>query len=453
MSEDALPASSPLLGALPAIVGENISVQLSEDAVKNAGLPGRFANLKGRALTPTPDAQRVPIFGGEVIAYSRRVGFGTILLLPIDPSSFLFQDTNKAHAFWRPLVAGAVLLEEPKKEEQVNGNIYNNTWNEPTYQRRINATTAVMDRIGDIPGAGQFGFWYIALAMSCLMLVVGPIDWIVLKRLGKQPWTWATTTGWIVLITLGAVYLGHVFKSGDLHYRTMRLVDQADGLIVATTDATAIYSPRSTNYTIDADPESWCEPMTANAYWSRGGIKIDIDFHQDYRGTTPLPMRVNVWNVRFLLAQQMTAAPPVVEALLHLEHRGAQDFVVGTVTNRAAVPLARVAVECRAGFVVDVSSVIAPGATRNVDLPLQPGVGVFKYEEMRQYTQAPSINAWDLAVDRTIQLESMLRERGDIACVYATAQDPPVAAELSPAPTQQHHWQLIRAIVPLEKKD
>jgi hypothetical protein len=110
-------------------------------------------------------------------------------------------------------------------------------------------------------------------------------------------------------------------------------------------------------------------------------------------------------------------------------------------------------VECRAGYVVDVSSVIAPGATKNMDLPLATGISVFKYDELRQYNEAPTVNSWDFAIDRTLQLETMIKERGDIACVYATAQDPAASAELSPAPTQQQHWQLIRAIVMLEKKD
>ncbi len=50
-----------------------------------------------------------------------------------------------------------------------------------------------------------------------------------IKRLGKQPWTWVTTSGFVVLVTVGAIYVGHIFKSGDLHFRTTSIIDESHG--------------------------------------------------------------------------------------------------------------------------------------------------------------------------------------------------------------------------------
>src|SRR4029453_16674355 len=102
--------------------------------------------------------------------------------------------------------------------------------------REATALRQVGDLLGNVPGAGRFGFGYVAGILIAMMVIVGPVDWLLLKKLGRQPWTWATTTGWIALVTLSAVYAGHLFKSGDLHFRTFQLVDQADGLALARTD-------------------------------------------------------------------------------------------------------------------------------------------------------------------------------------------------------------------------
>src|SRR3712207_8616828 len=68
---------------------------------------------------------------------------------------------------------------------------------------------------------------------------------IFLKKLGRQPWTWVTTGGWVALINLGAIYAGHVFKSGELHYRTVELVDQIGRVHVWTPVKARIRMPSS----------------------------------------------------------------------------------------------------------------------------------------------------------------------------------------------------------------
>src|SRR5262249_18706100 len=145
--------------------------------------------------------------------------------------------------FWRPLIGDAIQFNSPNQQK----NYYTQNI-DVSASRRAMAANRVMDMLGNVPGLGSFDFFYIALVMCGMMVIVGPIDWIVLKKLGRQPWTWTTTAGWIALITLGAMYIGSMFKSGDLHFRTLRLIDQADGMCIADTDAIGIYSPRTGEY-------------------------------------------------------------------------------------------------------------------------------------------------------------------------------------------------------------
>ncbi|HEY7090424.1 MAG TPA: hypothetical protein VH518_20170, partial [Tepidisphaeraceae bacterium] len=126
MGEEQLPPASPLMNVLPATVGDNTSVTVSPAALKSAGLPPRFGNLKGRLLTPIEGATPVDMFGGEIKAYRRDLGLGTILLLPVDCSSLLFENETKPTLFWTPLLAGAVDLTVEDKEGQQNYINYGN---------------------------------------------------------------------------------------------------------------------------------------------------------------------------------------------------------------------------------------------------------------------------------------------------------------------------------------
>jgi hypothetical protein len=324
--------------------------------------------------------------------------------------------------------------------------------------RRSQAASRVMDRLGDVPGAGRFGFTNVALVMIGLMLLVGPIDWIVLKRLGRQPWTWFTTTGWIALITTGAIYIGHALKSGDLHFRTMRMIDQQRDSVVGWVDAVGIYSPRTSEYTIKTDPETWWEPLSMDYGYARSGRKTDIPFHQDYRGNTPREMRINVWNLRFLSSEVSATAPPLLEAQLRFEHRGAgNNQIVGTIKNIGNAPLKDFVIRTKGAYcMMGDAKPLEPGAEMPVDRRLQSNP-----EPTTQYNyygnpyardaQVGIEQYFDMSPERSRRIDTLLRTRDDVVVIYAEAMVAPAIAQLDPPPNAQQHSQMIRAVLPLER--
>jgi hypothetical protein len=296
-----------------------------------------------------------------------------------------------------------------------------------------------------------------------MMLIVGPIDWIVLKRLGRQPWTWTTTAGWIALITLGAVYVGSIFKSGDLHFRTLRLVDQAGGMTVATIDAIGVYSPRTQTYDLQVPSEGWWEPLSADVnYYSSGGMRSDIHFHQDYQGTRPDKMQINVWNLRFLQSQSISPAPAQIDAKLRYEKREGRNFMVGIITSRATQPLKNLRIRVRNGL-CRISQTIQPGETVEINAAFTESDRAFSFGTRQQhgyypYNPAatyppgydPIASIWDLPVDRAVRVDAALSEREDAACIYAEYDAPTPAANLKQTPNHQQHVHLLRALITLE---
>jgi hypothetical protein len=321
-----------------------------------------------------------------------------------------------------------------------------------------------MNFLGDVPGVGAFGFGYVAIVMIGMMLIVGPIDWIVLKRLNRQPWTWITTGGWIALLTLGAVYMGYAFKSGDLHFRTLSMIDQTDGMTVGRIDTFGIYSPLSQNYNVKVDPAGWWEPLAPTMYGSGGRSLVDIRFHQDQQGNRPQTMRVNVWNLQLLQSQSTALAPPAIVSDLKVEKRGDVEHIVGTITSHATgtVNLLRIRAKEKIAKVRLPTTGLAPGALVDVDAPLGLSDEGFRFESERpvpgpggvntvQQTPVPHQNIWDLAPNRSARVDEMLKSRDDVACIYADAIDVPSVVQLENPGAIEKHWQYIRAIVPLNR--
>jgi hypothetical protein len=457
-------AGGAILEILPARIGQNQSFQVDAKAIEDAGLSARFAKLKGRELSPLPGAAAVPMFAGSGLksipaAFRWRAGFGQVLLLPVDVSEFHFNDVKNSEAFWRRLLKNVAEL--PEKDPKNQNNAPNYYYNPNQNTRQSIGLGRTMDWMGNVPGAGKFGFSYIAVVLIGMMVVVGPLDFLVLKWLGRQPWTFFTTAGWIGLITLGAIFVGHVFKSGDLYFRTTSIIDEADGARVAGTNLAAIYSPRTTDYDLETQPGSWWEPASdeTNYYGGGGGLRIDIPAHQDYRSCRLLPVLINVWNLRYFQGMDFDPAPGMLEADLSLSGGpGKLGTITGKITNRASWPISGIKIRTSRG-VAAVPLALLPGQTLPISLSIledhafepPPKEGNNKFARWQQRsgstTQPAIATAADIASGRSDRIDQLLALYPDTACIYGEISADPGAMRLSAESVKQSHWCVVRSLV------
>jgi hypothetical protein len=436
-----MPTSGPLVEIMPASVGENEVLQLDASAVKAAGLPARFAALPGRKLSdPAPSAKRVALLTETGPAgYRHWVGFGQVMLLPADVSQLVFDDPAKAHAFWKQILRDMLLLteKEPEGKPPIR----------PISVVNPGSTEHIFDWLGDVPGAGSFGFSYVAMILIAMMFVVGPVDWFVLKWLGRQPWTWITTAGWIGLITLSGIYIGRIFKSGDVHYRSVTLIDEAGGSRVAKLNLAAIYSPQTAEYDVQVDPESWWRPASQTITFSNSPVRTEIPFHQDYRGNRPLELLINVWNLRFLEGAQFTPAAPIIDAKL----TRSGNTIAGKITNRGAAVLGDVRI--RAGDrIAGFAGTIAPGATLEGSATLESyaPIAPSRTNTQEPTTRPTAVSLAPAAAVQSARIDQVLRNRADIAAVTAMYEAPPEGMSLKVDVMKESHVGVVRALVPLE---
>jgi hypothetical protein len=217
--------------------------------------------------------------------------------------------------------------------------------------------------------------------------------------------------------------------------------------------------------------------------YHRGGPTVDTDFHQvdraDGGGNAPEPMLINVWNLRFLAADQTTAGPALLDGKLDwTPARAAPDDpggqfprVVGTIKNLTGKPVTGVRIRTAAGYARDLGGQatytgrplvdqIDAGASVRVDASVQgspdlpsPGAG-YHYDRYGFQQLGPIADAllWRVAGDlagRRAHRADLLVASGRWAAIYAEAPDAEPPAVLREPDAKQRHYELIRALVPL----
>ncbi len=451
---ESVPDETPIASLLPGKLGPLQTVELGADTLNQSSLPERFKMLGVRPVSPVPEASFFTLLNDQVKVQYRAVGLGRIGILPIDVSSLQFNDGQVYQKFWRELITKMTGLREKKLGE------YYHYGQNPS---QVAALTG-LERIGQIPNTGAFGFSYIAVTMIALMLIVGPIDFFVLKKIGRQPWTWATTIGWIGLITTGALYAGHLMRSGDLHFRTLALYDQVDDKLVASEEIALVYAPKSANYAVKSDPHTWWQPVPSGSLYSRGdNILLPIDTHQDYRGNQPMPLWIDIWNFKFLRGSRYLDQPPVMKADLKL----AGNVITGTITNLSQQTLKDVEIYYHPlGQSIVVEGMIQPEASREIAINLGEQSAPKKKPADPEHEDAAShseyaprgeliktqqySNLFEMSEQRS---NAVLRsaEAGNVV-VFATMMNPKTQTMLDHPLAIVENSAIVRAVLPVGKQ-
>ncbi|MFI5377830.1 MAG: hypothetical protein ACHRHE_00870 [Tepidisphaerales bacterium] len=502
-----LPENSPVLRLLPGAFGSIASVPLSADDQRRLGVEARFDKIPARSFEPAVHCTKLPLLDGRAEISMAPIDLGSVGVISADFGRLAFGTTEAAARFWRPIliqVAGVVPADGVRVR---SGSIFGGSRNAAAEQ--------VIERLGDVQGIGTFDFSYVAWMMLAFAVVVGPIDWFILRQARCPPWTWATTTGWIVLVTTGVLYLGHVFRSGDVHYRTVRVIDQVGNHVVAASDIVGLYSPRTQNYGFIGPEEWWWSPVGfRNEYryyrepraatkmvdmvQDRRGQRITLDHNAD--GTPAGTLPVAVWDLALFEAEAESASqlPAVVSADLQLS---GQSYIRGKIKNLSPATLVNIFIQTRHGELLvtrpqrtfqpsarsravsaeaqspdlprleKAPDAIAPGESMEIDIPVNPrAAGWPEYPRNQGFPRGYPFNAYaqsnrpqqltfecaaaDMHTRCNERIGTLLAGDRDYAVIYAEAVLTASDVKLvygNGAPPRQLHWMVVRALVPLEK--
>ncbi len=212
-----------------------------------------------------------------------------------------------------------------------------------------------IDTFEDVP---VVSFGWVAAFIFLYILIVGPLDYLILKKVFKRlELTWVTFPTVVVTISIGAYFIAYALKGDDLRVNKVDIVEidlhtpQAYG-----TSWFSVFSPRMQNYTLGVEPalsggsargqgpskaKSVVSLMENPAAAARGGstslFRQPYEYANDAAGIEHVP--IPVWSTRMFTASWRTpiaADKPPIEAELKRAKNG---VVTGKIINNLPVDL------------------------------------------------------------------------------------------------------------------
>lgn len=324
-----------LLPYRPAVTIDVAPTSLSgllTDVPRNAtDVPALAGELvRGRALATS---------GDRVIAAETAYGGGGVTLLGVDPGTSWIAGTDAAETMWRRLLPART------NSIAVRGD-----------------DSYLVNAVSQLPALALPPTGGLLALLGGYIVLIGPVNYLVLRRLDRREWAWVTMPLLIVLFAGAAYAYGAVLRGLDVIVHEVAVVRGAPNATEGTAQVyLGIFSPTRGTYQVDVPGGALLTSTINGDFMGGAGGALDI-----VQGD-PAQIRdlvVGFGSLRMVRAEKPTTVPQV-EADLRLEN----GTLRGTVRNASQQRLERPAIVL--GTSVVVLQDLDPGAQADVSLPVR----------------------------------------------------------------------------------
>lgn len=321
-------------------------------AVNGTLLPGAVTTVYGIA----DNGARVPLI------VENKLGYGRVNMLMFDPTLVPIKGWRGMENVYRGLLA--VTTEQPGW-----ANAYRNWYN-------------AGEAVNAIPGIGLPHVLQICVFLAGYIALVGPLNYLFLRRIKRRELAWVTIPAIVVLFT-GITYVASFALRGTrptLHRLTVAQVwetsdrAQVEALI-------GVFSPRREQYDIQLDGDLLLRPLPSDTYY--GGVDTSVEGILLEQGDSMVArnVRVDVGAIKPFVAQGQVPAPKFSSDLVFTV-TGSQSTLTGTIQNLSDVIL-RDAVVLTAGGYESVGDVL-PGSQITTKVTLVAGRAIWSLQSANQ---------------------------------------------------------------------
>lgn len=421
-----LPPKSVLVDALPCAIGINRTVDESS------------ARLNARELSPREGATDLHVL--NQVGYLGTAGFGKIAVLPIDISPMQFPEDPAANALWKSILSPMVKIppigaptELPVAEEDQNlvagPNAAESVGRGPRESRAILPLLSLLGAAGSTPRSDRGGE---LLLLAGIFFLLGPVDSILLMRLGQHPRNALTLTGWIGLLLSIGICIAAKAVHPSATVETFRLTDQIGDSTVAASDLLALNSDDPMRVSLSLDPNEWWEPANQAARTYRPDRFVDAQCREDRTGCRPEFADLTGSEAQAWHGEAANPGPALLKSQLHLQSEKSSAHLVGTITNLSKTVMRDFQIATSSGN-VHLPQPINPGVTANFDEPLST--------DPISLDGLPT-NVGDISPDRAARIDALIKSGH--ACIYCQMPDAPA---INVGPSVAAHIQVLRAVV------
>jgi len=247
-----------------------------------------------------------------------------------------------------------------------------------TYRNWYNAGEAV----NAIPGIGLPHILQVSAFILGYIIVIGPLNYFLLRRLKRRELAWLTIPGIVILFTV-VTYIASFGLRGTqatLHRLSVAQVwENSDRASVET--LVGIFSPRRSEYDLQVTGDMLLRPLPSDTYY--GSVDTSMNGASVEQGDAALirNVRVDVGAIKPFIAQGQIAAPSFKSALAYTV-AASQPVLKGTITNQSNIALKDAVVLAFSGF--ERVGDVAPGAQVEVNIPLTSNRATWTLQSQNQ---------------------------------------------------------------------
>ena len=230
------PPSAALLGELP------------DDATDLPALSGTLT--AGRALASV---------GDQIVAAERPYGSGAVTIIGFDPTADWLTGTRPAEGLWRPAPP------DPLRRRS-----------------RSSATTArSCQAASQLPTLALPPIGGLIALLGAYILLIGPINYLVLRRLDQREWAWVTMPVLIVVFAVGAYGFGSLLRGSDVIVNEVAIVRGAPGATEGTAQSyLGVFSPSRGTYQVRVPGGALLSSPISGDFFGGDGNQSSLDVLQ-----------------------------------------------------------------------------------------------------------------------------------------------------------------------------
>jgi hypothetical protein len=280
--------------------------------------------------------------GGLVIAAEAPYGRGETALIGLDPAQPGLAGSKAGQALWRRALAGS------------GGDARGfPVPNDASILGALNGLPSV-----ELPRVDQlFGL------LAGYIIVVGPLNYLVLRRLDRREWAWLTIPALVLVFAVGTYGVGRVLKGDDVIVNQLSIVRSSSGTEQGLAQAyIGVYSPTRQRFDVSVGRSPLLSTVASDPQMGVAQQQQPLDVVSGEKA------RIRGYQVGYGVLRgfraEATVPGPLVEATLSFVGGRLQ----GEVRNRSNAPLEAGALVFGSG--VQVLGTMAPGESRAIDMPV-----------------------------------------------------------------------------------
>ncbi|MCA1568968.1 MAG: hypothetical protein LC798_01345 [Chloroflexi bacterium] len=257
-----------------------------------------------------------------ILASMHTVGAGRVILMGTDLATDAFRGWEGSPRLWARLLPTNAALEQffgGMPPEEAQNSIGNALSNLPSLE---------------VPSAELL----LAIIVAYILLI-GPINYIVLRRIDRRELAWVTAPLLVVLFAACSFGVGNSMKGSEVIVNQISLIRSSGTGEAATVESYAgIFSPDRASYDLTVEADALVAKMRPINFDGRPAAASDVVIEQG----DPAHLRglaIGVFGFEAVRADAIVEREPILSVTWH----GAEGEMVGTVTNEGTVPVEDIA--------------------------------------------------------------------------------------------------------------